>query len=98
MIAINLDESYRKLRELGLVCSRREFSRNLLDKEVGYLSAAIFRDSLGTRGGLRVMKRLKERLDEVAMRMPQSLRGEIAEVAGRLDESMRVAQILAQGR
>lgn len=98
MIAINLHTAYERLREIGLVRSKREFSRNFLGRSSGYAADVIYRDVLGVRGGLSVMRYLQGRLAAVAAEVPNGLRGEIVEIITGIEASMRVVQIMASGR
>jgi len=98
MIAINLLTTYDKLKEAGLVRSKREFSRIFLGKHDGYVADVIYRDILGARGGLPLMQGLRDRLAEVAMQVPDILRSEVSGIITGIEAGMRVAEIMASGR
>ncbi|WP_201864472.1 hypothetical protein [Microvirga soli] len=98
MIAINFSIVYERLKEAGLVRSKREFSRNFLAKRSGYVADVLHRDVLGARGGLPIMRDLRDRLTEIAAEVPDSLRCEIVEIIAGIDAGVRVVEVMARGR
>jgi hypothetical protein len=92
MIAANLSEIYRQLRQMGVVRSKRDFSANLLGRNRAYLKNLEARCPLTVRP--IVIQTLRARLAEIKKFCPPEIRAQIAGVIARIDQDCRVAKLL----
>lgn len=96
MLARNLTYAYQMMFNLGLVRSKRDYSRRWLGRGQTYL-----RDfELRSRGFVKVptstVTRLRTRLRAVADRVPAGIRMEIEAVIDTIDQGTAVADLLSR--
>jgi hypothetical protein len=77
MNAKTLIEVYKWMRSIGLVASKREFSRSWCGKSQTYVADYIEDDRLGAMVPSVVVRRLRERLTAVAAHVPKGAAREI---------------------
>ena len=95
MLGYSLKSTYERMRELGLTKSTCDFSRRWLRRGATYLRDYEHRDQ---RAMMRVPPKtiatLRERLLEVAARVPGSIADEIRSVVDGIDRDCRVGDLL----
>src|SRR4051794_12762558 len=92
MIGQNLISMYHQLRELGLVGSKRSFSRDWLGRGKTYLRDYECRgDRITARVPQKTVSLLRARLCAVAERVPAGIAEELGYLVLSLDQSVDVA-------
>lgn len=92
----NLMALYERMRSMGLVASKREFSRTWLGRGETY--ARDYREDGRMHATVpsAVVARLRERLVAVARLVPQGAAQEIAAEVARIDQASAVHHLLAR--
>lgn len=96
MDAMNLLTVYDRMRHLGMVATKREFSRDWLGKSWSYLRDFTEDDRLHATVPHGVVMRLRERLAAVADRTPAGAAREIRSVVETIDRASMVHRLLAR--
>ena len=94
----NLEIIYAKLSALGLVRSKRHFSRDFLGRGWSYLRDFEQRDRSDVRVPLRTVSTLRARLHAVARLVPPGIRSRLDEVVAAIDRDTRIADLLGYQR
>lgn len=96
MLGISLENTYRALRDIGLVKSQRDYCRRFLSRGPGYLKE--FRRE--GRGMVKVsavtVATLRSRLCAIAERVPVGVRADIEAVIHGIDQGTAVANLLSR--
>lgn len=92
MIAANLSEIYRQLRQMGAVRSKRDFSENFLGRNRSYLKNLEARSPLTVRPA--VTQALRARLAEIEKFSPPAVAEVLRGIIARIDQDCRVAKLL----
>src|SRR4051794_6342380 len=90
MLGFNLITTYRKMRELGLVRSKRDYC-HWLDRGKTYLRDIEFKGRDGVRIPMVTVMKLRARLRSVADRVPSTIRMEINTVIASIDQGVEIA-------
>jgi len=93
MLGANLITTYDKMRELGLVRSKRDYCR-WLGRGKTYLRDIEFKGRDGVRIPMVTVMQLRARLKSVANRVPSTIRMEIDSVIASIDQGVEVADLL----
>jgi hypothetical protein len=96
MLDRNLTNSYKMMFNLGLVRSKRDYSRRWLGRGQTYLRDFELRDRDFVRVPPITVTRLRTRLRAVADRVPKGLRTEIEAVIDAIDQGVAVANLLSR--
>ena len=95
MIAFRLLATYGRLRQIGLVRSKRDFAQRWLGRGKTYLRDYEYKVG---RGGARVpactIGKLQTRIAAVAARVPGRIARDLNEVLREIDRDCRVADLL----
>ena len=96
MHAYTLTMIYERMRKLGLIASKREFSKIWCGKGRTYLRDYIDDDRLHATVPHHVVTRLRDRLTAVADRTPAGVAREVREVVETIDRATMVHRSLAR--
>ncbi|MXQ10951.1 DUF6626 family protein [Microvirga makkahensis] len=96
MLARNLMNAYKMMRALGLVRSKRDYSRRWLGRGQTYLRDYELRGRDFVQVPAATVTRLRSRLRAVADRVPAGIRTEIEAVIATIDQGTAVADLLAR--
>lgn len=98
MLGSNLKSTYTVLVELGLVRSKRQFSRDYLARGWSYLREYEQRDRDAVAVSESTVLVLRTRLNMVARLVPPGIAAEIGEVIKTIDRDAHVARVLGLRR
>lgn len=98
MFGIHLTEAYGALLHIGLVKSKRDFSRTFLGHHWTYLRDVQQRDREEFRVPAVTVMRLKGRLRDVSQYLSPRLRHEVGQVISQIDQHASVIRTLGYGR
>ena len=89
---------YLSLREMGLVRSKRAFSRTYLSRGWSYMRDLEHRGRQDAKVPAATIRALRGRLKAVARLLPPSLKVEVERVIAVIDRDAEIADLLDYGR
>lgn len=93
-----IETYYHRLREIGLVRSRRDYSRRWLRRAETYLHDLVGKRRGGCLVGPDALRHLRERLGAVADLSPPGPAAEVRAVLAEIDRDLMVTTLLRAGR
>jgi hypothetical protein len=95
MIAFRLLATYERLRQIGLVRSKRHFARHWLGRGKTYLRDYEYKIGRNAvRVPARTVEKLYARISAVAARVPARIASDLHEVMREIERDTRVANVL----
>lgn len=95
MIASRLLTTYERLRQIGLVRSKRDFARRWLGRGKTYLRDYEYRSGReAMRVSARTVEKLHVRIAAIAARVPARIASDLHEVMREIERDGRVADLL----
>lgn len=94
MIANNLLITYERMRLIGLVGNKREFSRIWCGKGQDYLRDYVGDDRLDAAVPVAVITRLKDKLLRVAALVPRTASRELRAIVDAIETAERITALL----
>jgi hypothetical protein len=98
MRGYNLKKIYSTLRAIGLIRSKRQFSRDWLNRGWSYLRDIETRHRDDLQVAPKTVAILRARVSAVARLTPPRLRSELEAVVASIDSAMQTVRMLGYGR
>ncbi|MBM1169864.1 hypothetical protein [Microvirga arabica] len=97
MLGIGLENTYRSLREMGLVKSQRDFCR-FLSRGPGYLKEFRRAGRDMVKVSAVTVETLQSRLCAIKARVPAQIAVELDDILEDIERACRVADVIGRGR
>lgn len=98
MLGKTLIDLYYALSALGMVRSKRDFSRRFLNRGLTYFRDFEQRNRLGVRVPFRSVRALRTRLQAISRLLPKATASEVVKLIDQIDRACRIADQLGYGR
>src|SRR4051812_20785846 len=96
MLGISLENTYRALRDIGLVKSQRDYCRRFLSRGPGYLKEFRREGRDMVKVSAVTVATLRSRLCAIAARVPAGVAAEVMAVVESIDHATMIYRLLAR--